>query len=333
MFYYIRKQEDICTIMTDKIVTLPPALGSQSRTKTAEYAQAKAKLPKNIKITFHDTNNNNQLSPGEYFEYTTTTNERVVCYNPHVSDTPESVAQKTGVPLETIESNWRLKDKTKRDPNAFLTLTCKSETETVSQTTCTADINKINTQPDSSTQTKKQTKTAEKPFKDAKNGIKDEANFYNALSFKESSWKHNNKNGQYLGWFQLGKMALQDTGYMNKYGRFTGKDGINSENDFLNNKEVQKSAVKEYHKKLEKQIKAYGLEKYLGKTINGIEITESGMIAGAHLVGTKSLKKFLESNGKDIPKDGNDTPITEYIQNYGGYDLPDIDLNPPKKKK
>ena len=35
------------------------------------------------------------------------------------------------------------------------------------------------------------------------------------------------------------------------------------------------------------------IEKYVGKKINGIEITESGILAAAHLAGATSVRKIL----------------------------------------
>jgi hypothetical protein len=56
----------------------------------------------------------------------------------------------------------------------------------------------------------------------------------------------------------------------------------------------------------------------LGKTINGIEITLSGLVAGAHLKGLGGVKQFLQ--GKDN-EDALGTKISEYIKKFGGYDL------------
>ncbi len=63
--------------------------------------------------------------------------------------------------------------------------------------------------------------------------------------------------------------------------------------------------------------------KYLGRTINGIEITISGLVAGAHLKGIGGVKKFLK--GKDNA-DAYGTMISEYIEKFGGYDLSDSDI-------
>ena len=75
-------------------------------------------------------------------------------------------------------------------------------------------------------------------------------------------------------------------------------------------------------------IKALRLDKYVGKTIKGIYITESGLIAGAHLLGVGNVKKFLKSNGRKIPRDGYGTPITEYLSRFSGYDISEITGTP-----
>lgn len=60
-----------------------------------------------------------------------------------------------------------------------------------------------------------------------------------------------------------------------------------------------------------------GITKYKDSIKNGIKLTISGMLAGAHLVGPKAVRDFIKS-GK-IEKDGNGTPITEYMKKFGGY--------------
>jgi hypothetical protein len=46
------------------------------------------------------------------------------------------------------------------------------------------------------------------------------------------------------------------------------------------------------------------------------------MLGGAHLVGPRGLKDFLTSGGKIVPRDGNGTPVTEYIQLFASYGVP-----------
>jgi len=62
------------------------------------------------------------------------------------------------------------------------------------------------------------------------------------------------------------------------------------------------------------------LKKWVGKKKKGVLITQSGLLAGAHLLGPSNVKKFLDHG--IITKDGYGTPITDYIEKFGGYNLP-----------
>ena len=62
------------------------------------------------------------------------------------------------------------------------------------------------------------------------------------------------------------------------------------------------------------------LKKYDGKVINGVRITESGILAAAHLGGAGSVKKFFKYNGKRFIKDDFGTSLRSYMKAYGGYD-------------
>ena len=68
-------------------------------------------------------------------------------------------------------------------------------------------------------------------------------------------------------------------------------------------------------------LKAVGADKYIGKTINGITITASGLLAGAHLKGAGSVADYLKSNGKNIGKDAFGTSVETYIKRFAGYDV------------
>ena len=154
------------------------------------------------------------------------------------------------------------------------------------------------------------------------------ADFLHDLAYRESSLNATkvNKFG-YAGLFQMGEAAMVDAGYYKSdgsdandwRGKFTGKNGINSLADFTNNPDAQVKAIADYQAVQWKVIQNLGLTKYLGQTINGVEITQSGLLAGAHLVGYGGLQKYLTSNGMNDVKDGNGTPISQYIQKFGGY--------------
>jgi len=63
------------------------------------------------------------------------------------------------------------------------------------------------------------------------------------------------------------------------------------------------------------------LKKYLVKNvyIAGIQITLSGLVAGAHLGGIGGIRKFLASGSG--PKDVSGTSVKSYIKRFVGYDL------------
>ena len=61
------------------------------------------------------------------------------------------------------------------------------------------------------------------------------------------------------------------------------------------------------------------ISKYVGDTINGIYITESGILAAAHLAGAGNVKKFFR-RGYEF-KDGNGTKMTSYMIMFADYDL------------
>ncbi|RPE75882.1 LysM peptidoglycan-binding domain-containing protein [Vulcaniibacterium tengchongense] len=161
--------------------------------------------------------------------------------------------------------------------------------------------------------------------------------FLAAVAQRESGNDHTiiNRAG-FVGKYQFGEAALIDLGYYksdgsnyvnNWKGVWTGKNGINSLQDFRNSPDVQDLAGAEWFKILCKRARLMGLDQYIGKTIKGIQITESGILAGAHLVGMGTKKKpagvgqFLLSNGQDDPVDGFGTRASEYISKFGGYNL------------
>ena len=69
-------------------------------------------------------------------------------------------------------------------------------------------------------------------------------------------------------------------------------------------------------KNLRKEIK-----KYKDVKIKGIVVTESGILASAHLVGSGKVKRWLKTNGKKTKKDALGTSIESYMKKFGGYTL------------
>ena len=154
--------------------------------------------------------------------------------------------------------------------------------------------------------------------------------FLNDLGARESggNYKAFNKYG-YAGKYQMGEMALIDSGYYRKKGNynndwsgeFTGKDGIYSIKDFLNNPKAQENAQMIFKKRQWGYLKAVGADKFVGKVINGFEITQSGLLAGAHLKGAGSVSNYLKSGGMNNPKDAFGTSVESYMRKFAGYDV------------
>ncbi|XP_021963486.1 uncharacterized protein LOC110858908 [Folsomia candida] len=144
--------------------------------------------------------------------------------------------------------------------------------------------------------------------------------FYEALAIRES--RNNptivNEFG-FMGLYQMGPAALKDTGYMSSRGTWTGKNGINSQADFLSSRSVQDVAIREYHVKLWSYIPS-DVKAAVGRRIGGVDVTSSGLLAAAHLRGQDGVARFIRSGGRDDDRDEIGTPCSEYMRQFGGYD-------------
>ena len=61
------------------------------------------------------------------------------------------------------------------------------------------------------------------------------------------------------------------------------------------------------------------IKKYNNTTVHGIYVTESGILAAAHLGGAGNIRKWFRK-GEDF-KDGYGTTITSYMVKFQGYQL------------
>ncbi|CAL2055136.1 peptidoglycan-binding protein LysM [Tenacibaculum sp. 190524A05c] len=135
--------------------------------------------------------------------------------------------------------------------------------------------------------------------------------FKEALAFKESQGKYTVVNTLgYLGKYQFGKGTLR---------RFK----IYDTQKFLKNPELQERAFTALCK-VNKWILRRDISRFVGKRINGIVITESGILAAAHLAGAGNVKKFLRSYGNFKFKDSYGTSIESYLKKFAGYDVSHI---------
>ena len=61
------------------------------------------------------------------------------------------------------------------------------------------------------------------------------------------------------------------------------------------------------------------IEQYEGQVLHGVLITESGVLAAAHLAGAGNVRKFFK-RGYEF-KDGYGTKMTSYMRQFSGYNL------------
>jgi len=132
--------------------------------------------------------------------------------------------------------------------------------------------------------------------------------FLEDIGERESSGRYGIVNAYgYLGKYQFGRNTLNSLGYKNI-----------SSAEFLNNHSLQEEAMLElliHNKKvLRRQIR-----KHHGKFLHGVLVTESGLLAAAHLAGPGNVRKWVRK-GNDF-KDGLGTSMTSYMVNFSGYRL------------
>jgi len=144
--------------------------------------------------------------------------------------------------------------------------------------------------------------------------------FKEAIAFKESGGNYNviNQFG-YLGKYQFGRGTLKLI-------------GIYDTKDFLNNPALQEAAFYANASR-NKWILRRDIKWYVGHTIGGVEVTESGILAAAHLAGPGSVKKFLRSGGADTFSDAFGTSIKYYLKRFKGYDTSFVEPNRKAKAK
>jgi len=138
--------------------------------------------------------------------------------------------------------------------------------------------------------------------------------FKEAVGFKESQGLYNRINTLgYLGKYQFGKSTLK---------RFK----IYNTTAFLQDAKLQEDAFAALCS-VNKWILIRDIKRSVGKKINGTRITESGILAAAHLAGAGSVKKYLRSNGNYEFSDAYGTTIQNYMKKFAGYDTSIVEAN------
>jgi hypothetical protein len=110
----------------------------------------------------------------------------------------------------------------------------------------------------------------------------------------------------YLGKYQFGVETLKSIGIHDSIG-------------FLNSPRLQEKAFVVLLSKNKYELRNY-IDYFEGKIVDGVKITESGILAAAHLGGTGSVKRFLNSKGEKKCKDDYGTSVKTYLRDFGGFE-------------
>ncbi len=135
--------------------------------------------------------------------------------------------------------------------------------------------------------------------------------FKEALAFKESRGDYGVVNPfGYLGKYQFSENTLILI-------------GIKGNEEFLKNPELQEKA---FYANLSrnKWILRKDIKRTVNKKINRVVVTESGILAAAHLVGPGAVKKYLRSGGVEQFADAYGTTIQNYMKRFSGYDTSSV---------
>jgi len=137
--------------------------------------------------------------------------------------------------------------------------------------------------------------------------VKGHNQFLEAIGHRESGNRYEivNKYG-YMGKYQFGASTLKGLGFK------VTKD------QFLNSPYIQEQAMQSLLLHNRKKLRKF-IEEYDGKVVHGVLITESGVLAAAHLAGAGNVKKFFRK-GK-VFEDGFGTKMTSYMTLFNGYRL------------
>ena len=142
--------------------------------------------------------------------------------------------------------------------------------------------------------------------------------FKEALAFKESRGDYFTVNTLgYLGKYQFGSETLKTIGIYNP-------------NQFLYNPELQEKAFIANTER-NKWVLRNDIKRFEGKLIGGVKVTESGILAAAHLAGPGSVKKFLRSYGGNNFSDAYGSTVKHYMKKFSDYDTSIVTAN--KKAK
>ena len=143
--------------------------------------------------------------------------------------------------------------------------------------------------------------------------VRDFVGFKNFLGFFESGSDYDKINRfGYIGKYQFGKGTLKMYGVTNLV-------------NYKNNPELQEKIFL-MNVMRNKWILRREISWYSNRFLGGIYVSESGIIAAAHLSGPGNVKKYLRSHcdANLNKKDANGTSISDYIRIFKDYDIKNI---------
>ena len=141
---------------------------------------------------------------------------------------------------------------------------------------------------------------------------KDFNEYLNDIGFRESSNRYHvtNRLG-YMGRYQFGMSTLKTIGIKT------------TREQFLSDPRIQEKAMLRNLKRNKRVLKTY-IDQYNGTLFgDSVYITESGILAAAHIAGATGVKRFFD-DGIDR-KDSFGTKFTDYLTEFSGYNMSKIE--------
>lgn len=127
------------------------------------------------------------------------------------------------------------------------------------------------------------------------------------IGFRESSNRYHIVNGYgYMGRYQFSPATVRNMGYNITKSEFIKNEWMQDQifiQLLLHNRQILKDVIQTYE----------------GTDINGRKITESGILAAAHLVGPYHVKRYLKYGV--VRKDAYGTSVVDYLIEFSGYNL------------
>jgi hypothetical protein len=137
--------------------------------------------------------------------------------------------------------------------------------------------------------------------------LKDHKSFLKKIGYYESSNDYSKVNRLgYMGKYQFHRETLSLIGIET------------TRKKFLSSPTLQEEAMNRLLQENKKTLRHF-IKKYDGKVKYGVYVTESGILAAAHLGGAGNVINWFRT-GVDF-KDANGTPITKYMKIFSGYEL------------